>query len=1019
MGTRGTIGVRGMKTSGNRLALPPGSLTEASNAAIPSKSMVTPRRGFMLQNEYAASSNGYIDGDSTDANHNRAKELFQWGTALYVNYTGDAGYRLASFATWATSPTRALVGSYAPPAPTVLRMKFAALAKSLYWTTDAGLYTVDAVGGTARAAGYRRPTIFFADGVSTYSGLTGNPNATGSWLAKDNAVAYRATYGHKDANSVIEESEASGRLVVVNPKDVVVATGSLVRTSNVVTATVTAHKFRVGDKLNLSSTDSSNFNQNNNVVTSTTATTIVWAETAADHTSGVDITLTSGTKSVQMTVGTNGGSFTAGDFIRLYRTDESAGEAIDPGDECYLAYERVITTTDASNGYVTITDTTPAGFLGDPLDSNANSGDGELGQNTRPPLCRDLCSWDGRLWGAQTTDVHRLRLRLLGTGSPNGLQSGDLLAINTKVFEAGANFNLYTQYLPTENVERTTYDMATYMPGSGVGISAHQEHDGDTGLGEVILEQATLASTMADGAGGAINAIYAATSRASAFGDALAATKAITAASTARTLTTTVTVRCTGHGFTAGEVIMLARAVTGSTDANFPVGLKTVATVVDADNFTYAESGSNATLSGGTPYYAYRTTYKSDNNTQGIRFSRQGIPEAWPLANVLGGLPDGAEVLRATPSGSGYSLLVFLKDSSIYRVSGEYPYTVRRLDDTASLVAADSLVAHSGKLFALTTQGLVAITEAGVGIVGADIENITRLVVNGIQSGALDASLIFATSYESERQYILSMPIEDEDHPGTISSAVGQGMAYNSLLDDYSRTSWLRTCGIVFRGRDRLVMGDTTTNTLRIERKALNFTDFADEIAGTAALTANATGSGSTWVLTFSAVPSGAAVGDAAYNVTRSQYALVTAKTSTTVTVAGAHPSTWLSTDSIRFYKHYQFAVLWAPDSGGAPGIEKRWREIQIHTGVFLAHSLTVFFANEKSTTLFTVTLTDSDFEVLDYTVGVRVARVAVPTGAQMCTTLTVGLLMSEAFSYFELFGISSTAEPVSERSGK
>jgi hypothetical protein len=213
-------------------------------------------------------------------------------------------------------------------------------------------------------------------------------------------------------------------------------------------------------------------------------------------------------------------------------------------------------------------------------------------------------------------------------------------------------------------------------------------------------------------------------------------------------------------------------------------------------------------------------------------------------------------------------------------------------------------------------------------------------------------------------------------------------------------------------------MGDTTTNTLRIERKALNFTDYADEIAGTAALTQNASGSGSTWVLTFSAVPGGAAVGDAVYNVTRSQYALVTAKTSTTVTVAGAHPTTWVSTDSIRFYKHYQFAVLWAPDGGGAPGVEKRWREVQIHTGVFLAHQITVLFGNEHGATG-TATITDTSFEPLGFNVGVRVARVAVPTGVQMCTTLTVGLLMSEAFSYFELFGISSTSEPVSERSGK
>ena len=67
---------------------------------------------------------------------------FQTATATGMN---DLMTKLSSFATWATSPSYAAVGSYAPPDPTVMRMKFAEMAQSLYWTTDAETpYTVTA-----------------------------------------------------------------------------------------------------------------------------------------------------------------------------------------------------------------------------------------------------------------------------------------------------------------------------------------------------------------------------------------------------------------------------------------------------------------------------------------------------------------------------------------------------------------------------------------------------------------------------------------------------------------------------------------------------------------------------------------------------------------------------------------------------------------------------------------------------------------------------------------------------------
>lgn len=1005
MTTSGKIGVKGLKSTGNELTLEPGSLTDTTGMVLPSQGVIRTARGL--------TGSSYIDNDSTDANSNRPKELHQWGSHLLVNYTGNGGYKLSSFSNYATSPTYANVGSYAPPDPTVMRMKFAELAKSLFWTTDAGLYLLDSITGTARAAGLRAPAIFMSDGVAAYTQLSGNPSATGSWLAKNQAVAYRAVYGRKDANNRIVLSAASGRVVVINPNDVTVAIGNLVRNANVVTATVSAHKYRVGDivDLTVSGGDVGNFDITNNVVTSVTATTIVWAETAGNYTNVASVTISSGTKSVQVAVGENGADFVAGDFVQLYRTDESAGEAIDPGDEMFLCYERLITSADASAGYVTITDTTPSDFLGDPLDSNDNSGEGPLGVNEQPPLCRDLCAWDGKLWGFHTTDRHRLRLRLLGTGSPHGLQSGDLVAINTRVFEAGANFVLYTQYLPSENVARTTYDMGTFLTSSLIGIVASQMFDGDTGLGEVMLEQTTLASTMAD-TGGAISAIYAATSRASAFADPLAAIKAITSANTSRT-GSTVTVRCVGHGFSQGQVIMISRAVTGAADANFTLGLKTVASVVDVDNFTYTESGSAVTLTGATRY-AYATTYKSDDNKQPVRFCRPGIPEGWPLPNTIDGLPDGAEVLRGMPTPDGGELLVCLKNGDTYAIGGQYPYNVRRVDGTAPLVLADTLKEHAGRLYGITTQGVCTLGSNGVGLVGLDVDDDVRTIVAGILAGDAAVSVPFAMSYESERQIRFNVPAVTAA-TGAVAASNSRSYALHSLRNEFTKQSATHACALVFRGADLMVAGQVSSNRLLLERKTLgsNGLDFAGQ---SLALVVNGNQSSVSTITVDAGVLFPSLYVDYAAEIGGAYYR-ITANGSTSITIDGT--VTVADNDAITIYAYLSTSLAFAVESAGVPGIEKQFRELQLHFGVRLFKTLTVGFTSELSSSSASVTVTASDFAYGTPSTNPSTFRIEVPAEMKQAALLKVSLQMTGAFWYFNLLGYSVSYEPISEKTGR
>ncbi len=1030
LSTRGAIGIGGLVTSGNELTHSPGSLTVATEAVLPSKGVIQPRPGQMWSTEYALGDTwtGYIDGDAANAASNLTRALYQWGSTLLINYTGSGGYKLAAISDFSGSSTRALVGSYAPPAPTTLRMKFAQLARSLYWTTDAGLYTVDSATGTARAAGVTRPRDFYIrnNDSGVMSRLSGNPSATGSWLAVNKAVAYRGVVGRKDANGVVKTSASNGRLVIVNPADVVVTAGNLVRATNVLTATVTAHQFRPGDIFALSPGDSgggADIAAGNYTVDAVTSTTIVFTNAGTNGAIAGDQTFSSGTKSVLVSFALPDDA-TAGDFVQLYRTESVSGATVDPGDECFLCYERILTAADISAVKINITDTTPDSMLGEALPSNANSGEGLLGINEKPPLCRDVCVWDGRMWGGETTDRHRTSVRLLGCGSPNGLQNSDNIAVNTVVFVGGAtitsgvDFEIHTEDTYTKNVEKTLRSLALPVSFYAADCYATSFWDGTNDLGKLLIDAKTPASTFAYGSSGDMGGIYLGVSRASAWGEALPTTFSVTLASTARTSTTTVTVTTgSAHGFAIGDVIILAIQNGGTPDANFALGKKTIATVPSSTTFTYLETGSNSTLTG-DPHWVYKATYKSDTNRQPVRFTRQGIPDAWPLLNTLGGLPDGTELLRITPLSSGDGLCLAFKNGGFYTVSGQYPYAVRRLDDTADLVAADSLVSHAGKLHGLTTQGVCAITEAGVGIVGSDIEDDIRRDLYVLRSGGYDVGSIFGVSNEADRQYLLYVPVT------TGSGFSDKAHVYHSLSGGFTRWDQTRGHGIVWRGTDELVLGDPVLNQLRVARRNYGTGQYAAFGGGLYLngadqyVTATVNGSQSsvsTITVSTGAWSDYASAGAAAF-IGGVRYR-ITATTSNSITISGT--VTVAHAQAVTIYVPFSPTIAFVADAAQAPGIDKVIREVQLHFGYRHIEQLSVTFYGEKFSTGTTVTVSPSDYSYSTEIERVTTIRVDVPLALRRSAMLRVSVTATEARGFFSLLGYSLTGETVSERTGK
>jgi hypothetical protein len=167
--------IKGLFTSFNEFSeAPEGALLVADNIDILQESIAQPRRGFDRE------TSGYSDtSDRTDA-------IAEYDDKIIAHHGSTVGS--ADTLSYYSSGTWTSIGAFA--APTSWRMKFAAVNQNLYYTTNAGIYKLDAYNATAVKAG-------------AYKGLdlVGSNSVSGSgWLANNSSVAYRVVWGYRDDN---------------------------------------------------------------------------------------------------------------------------------------------------------------------------------------------------------------------------------------------------------------------------------------------------------------------------------------------------------------------------------------------------------------------------------------------------------------------------------------------------------------------------------------------------------------------------------------------------------------------------------------------------------------------------------------------------------------------------------------------------------------------------------------------------------------------------------------------------
>jgi hypothetical protein len=118
------------------------------------------------------------------------------------------------------------------------------------------------------------------------------------------------------------------------------------------------------------------------------------------------------------------------DQYTIYRSLMSASSTTQPSDELQLTIQGFPSSTDLTNGFFTVTDSTPESLLGAALYTNSGQ-EGIAQANNIPPLANDVCFFQGYvIYGAATTQ-NKFLLSLLSTNGVGALMIGDTFTVTT------------------------------------------------------------------------------------------------------------------------------------------------------------------------------------------------------------------------------------------------------------------------------------------------------------------------------------------------------------------------------------------------------------------------------------------------------------------------------------------------------------------------------------------------------------------------------------------------------------
>lgn len=775
---------KGLYTHSNPLsAVPEGSLSEALNVVIDRNEIIEPRRGFF---QY-----GNTFGSASD----RTKQLFNYKDTVLrhvltnLQYDSDDAGEFLTFA-----------GPSITEIETGLRIKGIEANGNFYFVSSTGIKKLSA----KSAADFTNLTIQEAGGVKALDVVATTNYSTTGFLEANSKVAYRVVWGVKDNNDNLILGTPSSRTVVYN----VSATSGVVNLAFAVPADV----------------QSTNY------------------------------------------------------FYQLYRTGvfsaTPGNEAPDPGEEMNLVFEDNVSSAQLVAGMVTTTDITPEDFRknGALLYINPVSGEGIEQANDKPPFAKDIAIYKNYVFFANTKTIQRLNLSFLSviglTSNASTITISDGVSSNTYTFQGSTETYTITytgtvhsdfinaapgtaKYftLTSANNERSYYiwyyeginDQDPIISGK-IGIKVTIT-GGDT-VAQIITKTVTQMQLDTDDFNLSIGGTVL---------TAVCSNNGYVTVAPTETITGAFAISKNGLGTgenAATNKVFLPRVPTGTefgptTSIQLEQIARSLVKVInDQDDIAYGYyiSGFNdvpgqilfeqqsttgaafyLTSNAGTQFNptlpASGSSIISTNEIRPNRiyYSKLQQPEAVPIANYIDIGPQDREIKRIIALRD--SLFVF-KEDGIYRLSGESaPFVVAPFDFSAQVLAPDTAVVLNNQIYALSTQGVIVVTDTGVSVISRPIENQLLPIIG---QGYAYKTASFGVSYETERSYLLWTVTTSSDVVAT------QCFRYNTFTSSWTKWDNTKTCGLVNFADDKLYLGAGDMNFIEKERKTRTRIDHAD-----------------------------------------------------------------------------------------------------------------------------------------------------------------------------------------------
>ena len=250
-------------------------------------------------------------------------------------------------------------------------------------------------------------------------------------------------------------------------------------------------------------------------------------------------------------------------------------------------------------------------------------------------------------------------------------------------------------------------------------------------------------------------------------------------------------------------------------------GRQTVATTPSPTTFSISGFTTTTNFSSFDQAIIFPADVASDNsvNPNRVYFSKINQPEAVPFVNYLDIGPRDKAIQRIMALRDS---LVVLKEDGVYIISGSAApnFSVRLSDSSALTFAPDTATSLNNLIYVLTSQGVVSVSETGVGVISRNIENKIQEIANAKFNYKL---MSWGMASESDRCYILWLPEKTTDTYAT------QAFRYNTFTRTWTRWTKPANCGVINPSDDKIYVGDASGRPYVLkERKNFERQDYSD-----------------------------------------------------------------------------------------------------------------------------------------------------------------------------------------------